>query len=68
MVFNSELARAGITLGTVLAVTISWGRHKSIFLAVVHGFFSWIYVVYYWLTRSKEEQPAETSFLPRTIS
>ena len=68
MPFNTEVARAGITLGTVLAITISWGRHKSIFLAIVHGFFSWLYVIYYWLTRSKAEQPAATSFLPRPTS
>lgn len=62
----TEATRAGITMGSALAITISWSRHKSIFLAIVHGVFSWLYVIYYWLTRSKAETPAETSFLPRS--
>lgn len=38
MDFSTESARAGISLGSALAITISWSRHKSIFLAIVHGF------------------------------
>lgn len=60
---SAESARAGITLGAALAITISWSRHKSIFLAIVHGFLSWLYVIYYWVSRPKSEQPAATSFL-----
>ena len=63
MPLNVEAARAGITLGSALAITISWSQHKSIFLAIVHGFLSWLYVIYYWATRPKSEQPAATSFL-----
>ena len=43
--------KAGIGFGTALAISISWSVHKSILWAVVHGFFSWLYVIYYALTR-----------------
>ena len=46
-----EGARAGIGLGSALAVAISWSLHKSILWAVIHGVFSWFYVIYYMLTR-----------------
>ena len=42
---------AGITLGSALAITISWSLHKSIIWAIIHGLFSWAYVLYYALTR-----------------
>ncbi len=41
----------GITFGTALAIAISWSAHKSILWAIIHGFFSWLYVIYYALTR-----------------
>ncbi len=44
-------ARAGIGFGSALAITISWSLHKSIVWAVIHGVFSWFYVIYYALTR-----------------
>ncbi|MGM0588373.1 MAG: hypothetical protein ACQETE_08170 [Bacteroidota bacterium] len=45
-----ESVRGGITLGTALAVTISWSLNKSILWAIIHGLLSWIYVIYYALT------------------
>ncbi len=48
---SSSTAKAGIGLGTALAVTISWSLHKSILWAAIHGLFSWFYVLYYALTR-----------------
>lgn len=42
-----------ITFGTVLATTISWSINQSILWAVVHGIFSWFYVIYYAILRSK---------------
>ena len=44
-------AKAGISFGTALAIAISWTTHHSILWAIVHGLLSWIYVVYYALTR-----------------
>lgn len=46
-----DAARAGIGLGSVLAVAISWSLHKSIVWAVIQGVFGWFYVIYYALTR-----------------
>lgn len=46
-----EAARAGITMGSALAITISWSLHKSILWAIIHGFFSWLYVIYFAVTR-----------------
>ncbi len=41
----------GFTLGTVIAVALSWGANKSILWAIIHGFLSWIYVIYYILIK-----------------
>jgi hypothetical protein len=46
-----QAARAGVGFGSALAIAISWSLHKSIIWAVIHGFFSWGYVLYYALTR-----------------
>jgi hypothetical protein len=40
-------AKVGIGFGSALAITISWSMNKSIFWAIVHGFLSWFYVIYY---------------------
>ncbi|MFL5574640.1 MAG: hypothetical protein ACJ79S_18085 [Gemmatimonadaceae bacterium] len=47
----SGATRAGVGMGSALAITISWSVHKSILWAIVHGFLSWVYVAYYALTR-----------------
>jgi len=46
-----EVTRAGVSFGSALAIAISWTTHHSIFWAIVHGIFSWFYVVYFALTR-----------------
>jgi len=43
----SNAAKVGIGFGSALAITISWSVNKSILWAIVHGFLSWIYVIYY---------------------
>jgi hypothetical protein len=48
---SMQVARAGVSFGSALAITISWSVHHSILWAIVHGFFSWLYVVYFALTR-----------------
>ncbi|MCF8883914.1 hypothetical protein L5849_14485 [Erythrobacter sp. SN021] len=50
-VARTDAARAGIGLGSAIAVAISWGLHKSIIWAAIQGFFGWFYVVYYAFTR-----------------
>ena len=47
MAVREEAARSGITLGSALAIAISWSVNKSILWAIIHGLFSWFYVVYY---------------------
>lgn len=44
---SHSAAKAGIGFGSALAITISWSLHKSVLWAIIHGFFSWFYVIYY---------------------
>ena len=46
-----EVVKSGIGFGTALAIVISWWKNQSILWAIVHGFFSWLYVIYYAITR-----------------
>lgn len=48
---SASVVRAGASLGTVIAVAISWDKHQSIVLAVLHGLLSWAYVLWHALTR-----------------
>lgn len=41
----------GISFGTALAIAISFTVNKSILWAILHGIFSWLYVLYYAITR-----------------
>lgn len=45
------IVQTGVGLGSVLAVTCSWDRNKSILWAILAGIFSWFYAIYYALTR-----------------
>jgi hypothetical protein len=49
------VARSGIGLGAVIAVVLSWHRNKSILWAILHGMFSWLYVIYFAVTREPGE-------------
>ena len=51
MANKTEAAKAGIGFGTALAITISWSQNHSILWAILHGIFSWFYVIYFALTR-----------------
>ena len=44
-------ARAGVSMGSALAIAISWSEHHSILWAILHGFLSWLYVLWYAVTR-----------------
>ncbi|QLG88096.1 hypothetical protein HQ393_07410 [Chitinibacter bivalviorum] len=39
----------GFSLGTLIAVALSWSANHSILWAIIHGFCSWLYVIYYFL-------------------
>ena len=47
MAASSHATTAGITFGSALAITISWSVNKSIIWAIIHGIFSWFYVIYF---------------------
>lgn len=49
---TTSTVKSGISFGCALAIVISYTEYKSILWAIVHGFFSWFYVIYYALTRS----------------
>lgn len=57
---TSEVRRTaiinGIGLGTVVAAVTSWERNRSVLLMIIHGIFSWFYVIYFLLTRKRSER------------
>lgn len=57
---TSEVQRSvitnGISLGTVIAAITSWTRNRSVLWMIIHGIFSWFYVLYFVLTRKKSER------------
>ena len=52
-VIVKQAVKSGVGLGSALAITISWSVHKSLLWAIVHGALSWLYVIYYALTRDR---------------
>ncbi|MET0688634.1 MAG: hypothetical protein ABWY38_05480 [Methyloceanibacter sp.] len=46
-----ETVRYGVSFGTALAIAISYVNNQSILWAIIHGFFSWFYVIYFALFR-----------------
>ena len=46
-----EVVRSGITMGSALAIAISWSTHHSILWAIIHGILGWLYVIYFALFR-----------------
>ncbi len=53
---SPTVAQTGISLGAAIAVVCSWQRNRSIFWAIVAGILSWVYVLYFALTRRPEER------------
>ena len=49
-------AETGIGLGSAIAVVLSWHRNKSILFMIIHGILSWLYVIYFALTRKNSEK------------
>jgi hypothetical protein len=50
-VVRNNAIKSGVGFGSALAIAISFTTHKSVLWAIIHGIFSWLYVVYYVLTR-----------------
>ncbi len=42
--------RHGVSFGSALAMAISFNINHSVLWAILHGLFSWFYVIYYCLT------------------
>jgi hypothetical protein len=47
--------QTGIGLGSAIAVVCSWQRNRSILWAILAGILSWIYVIYFAITRESDE-------------
>lgn len=52
-VIVKQVVKSGVGMGSALAIVISWSVHKSLLWAIVHGALSWLYVIYYALTRNR---------------
>ena len=52
---NYQIGYGGVELGAVIAVVCSWQRNRSILWAILHGIFSWFYVIYFASTRRADE-------------
>lgn len=52
IVVQREFVKTGLSFGSVLAIVISYTAHQSVLWAIIHGFFSWLYVIYFILTRN----------------
>ena len=52
---HSTVIENGVGLGAVIAVVVSWHRNRSILWAILHGILSWIYVIYFAITRGERE-------------
>jgi len=52
---TGQAIQSGIGIGSVIAVVCSWQRNRSILWAILAGMFSWLYVLYFALTRQPDE-------------
>jgi hypothetical protein len=48
---QQTVTQSGIGIGSAVAIVASWHRNKSILLAIIHGVLSWLYVIYFAITR-----------------
>lgn len=44
------ITQSGIGLGSIIAVVTSWDRNRSLGYAILHGIFSWFYVIFFAIT------------------
>jgi hypothetical protein len=51
VIIQREAVKSGIGFGSALAMVISYTAHKSVLWAILHGVFSWFYVIYFLITR-----------------
>ena len=48
---RKEIVSKGVGFGSALAIAISFTTHESVLWGIIHGFFSWFYVIYFLITR-----------------
>jgi hypothetical protein len=48
----------GVGIGSVVAAVCSWHRNRSIVLSAIAAFFTWLYVIYFAITRRPDEYKA----------
>ena len=53
--YGAESVKYGVSFGTALAIAISYTNNHSILWAIIHGLFSWFYVIYFAITRRTDE-------------
>ena len=51
------VTHSGLELGAVTAAVCSWERNRSILWAIVAGVLSWVYVIYFLISRRECEHP-----------
>lgn len=51
VIVQREVVKSGLSFGTALAMVISYTAHQSVLWAIIHGFLSWFYVIYFLVTR-----------------
>lgn len=47
---NEVTVKLGVGLGTAVAAVISYDAYHSVLWAIIHGLFSWFYILYFLLT------------------
>lgn len=52
---NTVVYQSSIGIGSIVAAVCSWDRNKSILLAIIGALLSWIYVIYFAVTREPGE-------------
>ena len=45
--YSHTAVSTGISMGTALAMILSYSANTSIIWAIIHGVFSWLYVIYF---------------------
>jgi len=51
MKMQRDVVSSGVSLGSALAIVISYTAYKSVLWAIIHGILGWLYVIYFLLTR-----------------
>lgn len=50
-VATNRTVQRGVTFGSTLAIVVSYVANESILWAIIHGLFSWLYIIYFIIKR-----------------